>query len=103
MAQLAATIGGSRTFEDGVGVTWDPSTTTNQVTVQVRIGGTLVWSELFIGDGQENVDVAGDNYTIGGTLSTKYEANGIDGQVDGDLNWKVNDNSHVYKGLIGLW
>src|SRR5512133_1096620 len=103
MAQLAATIGGSRTFADGVEVTWAPSTTMNQVTVQVLIGGSLVWSDLFIGDDVESGDVAGDTYTIKGTLSTKYQANGIDGQVDGDLSWKVGADAHRYKGLIGLW
>jgi hypothetical protein len=103
MAQLAATIRGSRTFSGGVEVTWQPSTTTNQVTVQVLLGGSLVWSELFIGDAREAVDVAGDTYTINGTLSTKYEANGIAGQVDGDLAWQVSDDPHLYKGLIGIW
>ena len=103
MVELAATIGGSRTFSDGVEISWTPSTTTNQVTVQVLIGGSLVWSQLFIGDDQESVDVAGDTYTINGTLTTLYEANGIDGQVDGDLTWAVNSDQHLYKGLIGIW
>ncbi|HXZ25472.1 MAG TPA: hypothetical protein VEI24_04555 [Nitrospiria bacterium] len=103
MVQLAATTGGSRIFSDGVEVRWAPSTTTNQVTVQVLVGGSLVWSELFIGDGMETVDVAGDTYTVNGSLSTKYQANGIDGQVDGDLTWVVSGNHHLYKGLIGIW
>ena len=103
MFPLAATVEGSRTFSDGVVVSWLPTMTDNKVRVQIAIGGELVWSKVFYGDDSENVETEGDNWKISGQLSTVYEADGISGQLDGALSWTVEEGSHFYKGLIGLW
>ncbi len=103
MFSLAATVEGSRTFSDGVVVTWLPTMTDNKVRAQITIGGELVWSENFYGDGVGTVDTEGDNWKISGQLCTVYEADGIHGQLDGTLSWTVVEDSHFYKGLIGLW
>jgi hypothetical protein len=103
MVLLATTVEASRSFSDGVVVTWQPTMTDNTVTVQITIGGELVWSDVFYGDDSENVDTAGDDWTIAGQLSTVFQADGIHGQLVGTLTWEVGGNSHYYKGLIGLW
>lgn len=103
MYSLALTLEGSRSFSDGVVVTWYPTMTDNSVTAQIAIGGELVWSDVFYGDDSEHVDTAGDNWSIGGSLSTVFQADGIHGQLDGVLSWEVQGDPHYYKGLIGIW
>jgi len=104
MAEQATTTGGSRTFQDGVQISWTPSTTTNQVELQISIGGSLVWDDTVIGNGTANVNASGDNYTISGALQVTFSASGSDGQVQANkLAWTVESDSHGYTGLVGAW
>jgi hypothetical protein len=104
MAEQATTTGGSRTFQDGVQISWTPSTTTNAVELQISIGGSLVWDDTVQGDGTANVDVSGDNYKIGGSLQVTFSSSGSDGQLQAhNLAWTVEGDSHGYTGLVGVW
>ena len=99
----AATTSGSRTFSDGVTVTWTPSTTTNTVDVGISIGGSPVWDETFSGNSEQSVNASGDNYSITGKLDVQFGASGSTGKLSGGLKWTVQDSSHSYQGLIGVW
>lgn len=104
MSELALTVGGSRTFSDGVKITWTPSTTTNSVDLIITIGGDEVWEQSVQGTGTANVSVSGDNYKIAGTLDVKFGDDGTSGQVRADnLAWTVQGDSHQYSGIVGNW
>jgi hypothetical protein len=104
MAELAATVGGSRTFSDGVKITWTPSTTTNSVDLSVSIGGDEVWEQEVDGDGTANINVSGDNYKLSGSLSVKFGSDGTTGQIRANnLEWTVQGDSHMYNGMVGTW
>jgi hypothetical protein len=104
MAEQATTTSGSRTFQDGVQVTWTPSQTTNSVDLKISIGGTLVWEQNQEGNGTANVNVSGDNYKISGNLDVQFGASGTSGQLRADnLQWTVSGDSHAYTGLVGVW
>lgn len=103
MALLALTLEATRSFSDGVVFTWTPSMTDNSVPVQAEIGGQLIWAQTLVGDDSGTLDTAGDGWTLTGHVTTMFEANGINGQLDGNLNWVVEGDAHCYKGLIGLW
>jgi len=104
MAQMAATIGGSRTFSDGVKITWTPSTTKNSVELEVSIGGETVWQQEVQGDGTARIGVSGDNYKLSGSLSVKFGSGGTTGQVRAEgLEWTVQGDSHSYSGVVGTW
>lgn len=101
---LAKTEKGSRTFSDGVTVSWTPSETSNEVELEITIGGEPVWSQSVKGDGTARVEASGDNYKIAGTLSVKFSPSGKDGQLRSEkLEWTVQGDSHSYAGLIGNW
>jgi hypothetical protein len=103
MAESATTTSGSRTFSDGVMVSWTPSTTTNTVAVAISIGGSPVWEQTFQGNSEQSVDAEGDNYSLKGDLTVEFGADGSDGSLSGDLTWTVSGSSHSYSGLIGAW
>jgi hypothetical protein len=104
MATQAVTTGGSRTFQDGVQISWTPSTTTNSVELQISIGGSLVWDDTVQGNGNADVNVSGDNYEVKGQLAVTFSASGSDGQVRANnLQWTVENDSHGYTGLVGVW
>lgn len=104
MTELAATTtSGSRTFSDGVTVTWTPSSTTNSVEVSISIGGSPVWDETFVGNSDQAVNVSGDKYKVSGTLTVQFNGSGSSGKLSGQLAWTVADSSHTYEGLIGTW
>jgi hypothetical protein len=104
MAELALTVGGSRTFSDGVKISWTPSTTTNKVDLSVSIGGDEVWDQDVQGDGTANINVSGDNYKLTGSLSVKFGDDGTTGQIRAnDVEWTVQGDSHAYTGLVGNW
>ncbi|HXZ25473.1 MAG TPA: hypothetical protein VEI24_04560 [Nitrospiria bacterium] len=104
MATQALTTGGSRTFQDGVQISWTPSSTTNSVDLQISIGGSLVWDDTVQGNGNVPVEADGDNYKITGVLEVQFSASGSDGQVKASgLKWTVEGSSHSYDGLVGIW
>lgn len=103
MAEAATTTTASRTFQDGVKISWTPSATDNTVKVDISIAGAGVYDETFQGDDNENVDESGDGYSIKGKLSTTWDADGTHGKLEGDLTWDVRGSEHGYKGLIGNW
>lgn len=103
MTELATTTSGSRTFSDGVTVTWTPSTTTNTVEVGISIGGSPVWDETFSGNSDQSVDASGDNYKVAGSLDVEFNGSGNSGKLSGSLQWTVGGSSHSYEGLIGTW
>lgn len=103
MTELAATTSGSRTFSDGVKITWTPSSTTNTVDVSISIGGSPVWDQTFDGNSEQSVSASGDNYTVSGTLSVQFDDTGSSGKLSGSLKWTVSGSSHSYQGLIGTW
>ena len=104
MTQQALTVGGSRTFSDGVKITWTPSTTTNSVDLSVNIGGDEVWEQDVQGDGTAQINVSGDNYKLSGSLSVKFSDDGTSGQVRANnLEWTVQGDSHGYTGIVGNW
>jgi hypothetical protein len=101
---MAATIGGSRTFVDGVKITWTPSTTTNSVELEITIGGEPVWEQGQKGNGTLNINVSGENYELSGKLSVTFGSGGTTGQVRADgLKWTVQGEQHGYTGLVGVW
>lgn len=105
MADQATTTSASRSFSDGVKVTWTPSTTTNEVLVQITIGGDTVWFHTFDGDSTAGTDAGGDNYKMSGSLSTEFGGDGTTGQLKAgdDWHWTVGSSSHGYTGFIGAW
>jgi hypothetical protein len=105
MATEATTTAGSRTFQDGVQISWTPSTTTNAVDVQISIGGSTVWDEQFQGNGTENVNATDDKtYKMTGTLAVTFSTSGSGGKLEAqDLKWTVEGSSHGYNGLVGVW
>lgn len=100
---LALTLQACRTFSGGVQICWHPGTCPSDATVTISIGGEPVWQEEFIGNDVEQVNVAGDNYTITGSLTVTYGAAGTTGSLNGDLSWTVSGQPHIYKGFIGSW
>lgn len=104
MTALANTTGGSRSFSDGVTISWTPSTTTNSVELSVTIGGDEVWDQVVQGDGTATIAVSGDNYQVAGELDVKFGNDGSTGQVRADgVKWTVQGDSHQYSGLVGVW
>ncbi len=103
-AELAATVGGSRTFVDGVKISWTPSTTTNSVELEITIGGEPVWEQGVKGNGTVNIGVSGENYELSGKLSVTFGASGSTGQLRAEgLKWTVQGEQHGYTGLVGVW
>ena len=84
-------------------MTWTPVAGSNEIDVEIYIGGGAVFYHQFFGNDGSTVHALGDNYKIDGTLNTEFAANGVNGQLDGDLTWTVGTNQHLYQGLIGLW
>lgn len=103
MAEAATTTGGSRTFSDGVKVSWTPSSTTNVVHVEIDIGGNEVWQHDFNGNDTASFNQSGDNYSIKGTMQTQWNEDGTSGTLSGDMSWTVQQDSHSYDGVIGSW
>lgn len=103
MLALALTLEASRTFSGGVRIGWTPTLTSDEVAVTISIGGEPVWYEKLHGDETEGVDAAGDNWSIEGSVETKFEADGVHGKLNASLAWKVEADPHLYKGLIGYW
>lgn len=103
MPMFAATLEGSRTFNDGVKVTWTPSGTPSDVVVEIDVGGDLAWENEFVATASERVDCAGDTFTIEGSLSVNFGSTGMTGQLWSDITWTVDGNNHLWKGLVGVW
>lgn len=100
---LALTLQACRTFSGGVQICWSPAAAPSDAVVTMSIGGEPVWQQEFIGDDTEKVDVAGDTYSITGTLTVLYGAQGTTGNLTGDLSWTVLSVPHIYKGFVGSW
>jgi hypothetical protein len=104
MTEQALTTSGSRTFAGGVAIHWTPATTGNSVLVTISVGGTTVWYRNFEGDSAMPVNVSGDNYTMSGTISVRFGAEGTTGELEAeDWAWKVGNSPHAYNGVIGFW
>lgn len=103
--ETATTVGGQRTFNGGLVVSWTPSTTSNSVTVSMSLGGSLVWAETFEGNVTKEVSASGNSYSIKGSLEARFSGSGADGQVwaPTPLIWKLGGTEYKYEGIIGVW
>jgi hypothetical protein len=101
---LAATTGGSRTFNNAV-VSWTPSTTDTAVNVTISIGGSqAAFLQFDSATLIQPFSNSGTGYTTQGTFYVSFGAGGTTGVLfSQEWTWTYNGVTSQWAGYIGNW
>lgn len=104
-SQIAATSGGSRTWDNTITVTWTPSTTSAELDVTITASSVEMGFMQFT----PNADTQPFSFDDGsnsstGTFHVHFFADGQSGiLISSQWKWEVSGNPGHFEGVIANW